>query len=247
MAKAYIGTSGWYYKEWGKVFFPEDLPKKQHLPYLAERFPTVELNASFYRLQPKHNYELWASETPAGFQFAIKVSRYLTHIKRLKDPEGGWKRLFEPTEALGAKRGPFLVQFPAFFKGTEDQIHRVDNFLVMARTSKRNLRFAFEFRSKDCFSKEMLEVLKQRRAALVFANSSKFPEAPKEVYADFVYYRLHGPREMFSSGYSDKELEKYAAEMKQHLKAGRDVYAYFNNDVGVHAPKNAATLLKLLG
>jgi uncharacterized protein YecE (DUF72 family) len=85
MAQAYVGTSGWYYKEWGKVFFPEDLPKSKHLPYLAERFPTVELNASFYRLQPRRNYELWQRETPKDFVFSIKASRYLTHIKRLME------------------------------------------------------------------------------------------------------------------------------------------------------------------
>jgi uncharacterized protein YecE (DUF72 family) len=147
---------------------------------------------------------------------------------------------------LGKKRGPFLLQFPAFFKGTEDQIRRIDDFLAMANKSKRGLRFAFEFRSKECFSSEMLQILKKHRAALVFANSSKFPEVPEESYADFVYYRLHGPREMFSSAYSDKELKGWADKMRNYLRQGKDVFVYFNNDVGVHAPDNAKTLLELL-
>lgn len=248
MANYYIGTSAWSQKEWGKKFFPPDVPEKDHLSYLAQHFNTVELNASFYRMQPESNFVKWHSETPADFQFAIKTSRYITHIKRLKDTNKAWKMLYDNSKPLKKKRGPFLVQFPSFYKGTPDQIKRTEAFLKYARKLDKKVRLTFEFRSKECFSDEMLAVLENYKAALVFADSSKYPHAPLDFApADFVYFRLHGPRKLFGSSYKDEELRVWAKPMKKFNKSGKDVYAYFNNDMHAYAPENAKLLQQLVG
>jgi uncharacterized protein YecE (DUF72 family) len=246
VARDYIGTSGWAYKEWGKKFFPKEVPQREQLGYLAKHFNTVELNASFYRIQPASNFEKWYKETPADFVFAVKVSRYITHIKKLTKFKEPWDRLFENTPPLKGKRGPFLVQFPPSFRGNEEQIGRIDDFLAYAKKSGRGLRFALEFRCKECFSDAMQAVVKKHKVALVFPNSSKYPEAPDWSYANFVYFRLHGPRKMFASSYKDDELKAWAARMRQYHQQGKDVYVYFNNDMHAHAPENAKLLQKFL-
>lgn len=244
MARVYIGTSGWVYKEWGKKFFPKDLSLTKHLSFLAEHFNSVEINASFYRLQPPHCYEKWRRSTPRDFRFAVKVSRFITHIKLMKAVRAPWKRFLKTTLSLKNKRGPYLCQFPWSFTGKEEEILRIERFLQAVKKNGR-LRLAFEFRHEGCFSKKMLETLERHRAALVFANPSKYPTAPLITPADFVYFRLHGPRRMFASGYSDEELRPWAKLIKKYLKQGKDAYVYFNNDM--HAPANAKVLQRMVG
>jgi len=244
-ARLFIGTSGWSHKEWGETFFPKDLPPSEHLSYLARHFNTVEVNFSFYRLPPEGHFEAWNAQTPKDFVFAVKVSRYITHIQRMKDVLKPWKLLVKNARPLGKKQGPFLFQFPSFFTGREDQVQRIEGFLKEAKKDG-TLRLAFEFRHQDCFSDKMLKVLKEHNAALVIANSSEFPTAPLESTADFVYFRLHGPRKMFDSSYSDRELKDQAKLMEKFLKEGKDVYVYFNNDRHAHATENAQLLQKIL-
>jgi uncharacterized protein YecE (DUF72 family) len=246
MPAVYIGTSGWAYKEWGKKFFPKDLPQTQHLTYLAGYFNTVELNASFYRLQPSSNYRRWKKVTPNDFQFSIKVSRFITHIKRMKAVRLPWKRFFKTTTPLKEKCGPFLLQFPSSFTGKEEEVDRLDKFFSAAKKDGK-IRFAVEFRHSHCFEPEMIEVIRRYKAALVFANSTKYPTAPLEATSDFIYIRLHGPRQMFASGYSEDDLKPWAKLMKKFFKEGKDVYVYFNNDQHTHAPANAKILQKLMG
>jgi uncharacterized protein YecE (DUF72 family) len=245
MARFYIGTSGWAYKDWGKKFFPKGLPVSEHLSYLADHFNTVEINASFYRLQPAKNYRRWREATPKDFIFSIKVSRYITHIKRMEAVVQPWKKFFKETLQLKQKQGPFLFQFPAFFTGRPDQVKRIDQFLRRTRKG-RKIPMAFEFRHANCFSKEMLKVLEKHKVALVFANSAKYPAAPSVSFTDFVYFRLHGPKRLFGSSYSQKELQTQARIMKKYQRQGKDVYAYFNNDMDANAPANAKLLQKLL-
>jgi uncharacterized protein YecE (DUF72 family) len=246
-AKVYIGTSGWVYKDWGKKFFPKGLPASEHLPYLATQFNTVEVNASFYRLQPKANYERWRRLTPQPFRFAVKVSRYITHIKRMKAVGAAWNKFRRAAVPLKAKQGPFLFQFPSSFTGKEEEVRRIDGFLIRLRKKEPRLRVAIEFRHARCFETPMLDVLKRHRVALVFPNSSKYPPAPWIAPADFVYFRLHGPKKLFSSSYDDTELKAQAKMMKKFRREGKDVYVYFNNDQNANAPENARTLQKLMG
>ena len=244
--RIYIGTSGWAYKEWGKKFFPKDLPPARQLGFLAEYFPSVEINASFYRLQSRKSYASWREATPASFRFAVKVSRFITHIKRMKSVRLAWKRFFRPTLELKSKRGPFLLQFPATFTGKPEEIARIDRFLQAARKDGR-FRFALEFRHENCFAEAMLDVIRRLRAALVFANSSKYPSAPFIAPANFVYFRLHGPAKLFASGYSEERLRDWAKLIKSYQAQNKDVFLYFNNDMHTNAAKNAILLMKLLG
>src|SRR5262245_19017259 len=119
MPKIYIGTSGWSHKEWAEFFFPKDLPPSDHLKYLAKHFNSVEINSTFYHLQPAAHFEKWRKAVPRDFCFAVKVSRFITHIKWMDDVEGPWKRLLENAGPLKSKQGPFLFQFPSLFTGTE--------------------------------------------------------------------------------------------------------------------------------
>src|SRR4030095_4400240 len=128
-ARIFIGTSGWSHKEWGESFFPKDLPPSEHLSYLAQHFNTVEINFSFYRLPPPGHFKKWSAETPKEFVFAVKVSRYITHIRQMMDVRESWRLLLKNAGSLGKKQGPFLFQFPSFFRGVEDQVARLDSFL----------------------------------------------------------------------------------------------------------------------
>src|SRR4030095_12222096 len=173
-ARLFIGTSGWSHKEWGETFFPKDLPPSGHLSYLAKHFNTVEINFSFYRTPPEGHFKNWNAETPNKLVFPVKVSRYITHILRMKDVFKSFQFLVKNARPLGKKQGPFLFQFPSFFTGREDEVLRIEEFLKEAK-NERPFRLAFEFRHKDCFSEHMVRILKEHGAALVIANSSKYP------------------------------------------------------------------------
>ncbi len=246
MPQVFIGTSGWAYKDWGKKFFPKELPQSEHLTHLAQRFNTVEVNATFYRLQPKSNFEGWYQKTPKDFVFAIKVSQYITHIKRMNGVRAAWLKFLKRSVPLKEKRGPFLFQFHSSFTGKEHHIQRLDRFFKLLRKDDADLRVAIEFRHPNCFSEPMLAIFKKYRLALVFANSEKYQPAPWISDADFVYFRLHGPEKMFSSSYSPKELKELSVVMKKYLREGKDVFVYFNNDQNANAPANAKLLQELM-
>jgi uncharacterized protein YecE (DUF72 family) len=245
MANVYIGTSGWNYRQWRGSFFPADLPTKRWLPFYASRFDSVEVNYTFYRLPSKETCEAWYRQTPEKFRFVVKASRYLTHIKRLRDARKSWDDFLERVLVLKEKLGPILFQFPSNFRSTEANLQSIDEFLEYAGRSASSY-IALEFRDRSCFGPEMLALLRSHRAALVISQSSKYPVPEVIATSDFVYLRFHGPREMFSSSYSDSELGQWANKMNAFLRAGHDVYAYFNNDSGGHAPRNAQVLIREL-
>jgi uncharacterized protein YecE (DUF72 family) len=245
MARAYIGTSGWNYRHWRGNFFPEDLTTKQWLSFYASNFDTVEVNYTFYRLPSKESCEAWYQQTPENFRFTVKASRYLTHIKRLRNAQQSWNDFLERVLVLKEKLGPILLQFPSNFRASEANLQSVDEFLKYAgRASSR--RLALEFRDRSCFEREMLEILRRHRAALVIPQSSRYPAPAVTATSDFVYFRFHGPQEMFASSYSDVALRDWAKEINAFLRTRRDVYAYFNNDAGGCAPHDAQVLLQKL-
>ena len=243
MARAYVGTSGWNYRQWRGSFFPETLPTKEWLSFYASRFDSVEVNYSFYRLPSKETCEGWYDQTPSRFRFAMKASRYITHIKRLRDSRESWDTFLECVLVLKQKLGPILLQFPANFRASEANLQAVDEFLENAAHSQR---LALEFRDSSCFGREMLALLRKHRAALVISHSSRYPVPESTATSDFVYFRFHGPKAMFASSYSDAELRDWARTMKAFMSKRHDVYAYFNNDSGGHAPRNAQVLLQEL-
>ena len=245
MARAYIGTSGWNYRQWRGSFFPEKLPTKQWLSYYASRFDSLEVNYSFYRLPSPNTCQTWYQQTPELFRFAMKASRYITHVKRLRDVHEPWNTFLERALILKQKLGPILLQFPSNFRASGENLEAVDEFLEYAtRASTRDL--ALEFRDRSCFGQEMLAVLRRHRAALVISHSSRYPVPEVEATAAFVYFRFHGPGKMFASSYSDAELQGSAKTIRAFLEKRRDVYAYFNNDSGGYAPRNAEGLLRHL-
>jgi len=249
--KLFIGTSGWVYGHWTGIFYPEDLPSKDKLKYFSQHFKTVEINYSFYHLPRPSTYQNWYNQTPEDFLFAVKASRFITHIKRLNEVKEAWETFIENALNLKEKLGPILFQFPPSFKATAENINRLENFLKSISVNQRldqrksaEIKYAFEFRHKSWCDKKIYDLLKKYNVAWVIADSPSYPKA-KVVTADFVYVRMHGSKVLFSSNYTKRELQDLAQKIKKYLKQGLDVYVYFNNDFHGYAIENAKELLKL--
>jgi uncharacterized protein YecE (DUF72 family) len=242
-----VGTSGWAY-DWTE-FYPRGLVKPDQLAFYATQFGSVEVNYTFYQLPTLTAYERWASDSPADFVFALKASRLITHVQRLSGVRGAWSAFLAHARALGGKLGPLLVQVPPSLQAEASRVHR---FLRMTHGLERELgleglRMAFEARHESWFERPVLTVLEKHGAALAFAHSTRFPYPVSEpLTSDFVYLRFHGPAEMCASPYGSAGLAPWAKKIEKWLRAGRDVYAYFNNDVDGHAPRDAAILIEMV-
>lgn len=248
--KLYIGTSGWIYSDWIGVFYPEDLPSRDKLKYFSKHFKTAEINYSFYHLPRPSTYQSWYNQTPADFIFAVKASRFITHVKRLKGVKAAWKTFLANALYLKEKLGPILFQFPPSFKATAENIAKLNAFLnyinnlAIKPFSNLNLTFAFEFRHQSWCDEKVYRLLREHKAAWVIADSPRYPKA-EVLTSDFIYVRMHGSVSLFSSKYTDKELKELAGKVKKWLKYG-NVYVYFNNYFQGFAVENAKTLLGLL-
>ncbi len=251
--KLYIGTSGYVYPHWEKgVFYPPNLPKTEQLRYCAQHFNTVELNYPFYRLPSVKSFSRWAESVPEGFVFSVKVSRYITHIKRLHNIKTAWNVFLKRALRLKEKLGPFLFQFPPSFRATEENIQRLENFLRYFHKTFHNkrtigalLKMAVEFRDETWRQEKIYKLLRECNAAWVVADSPDYPKA-EVVTADFVYIRMHGGKVLYGSNYLKKELRELAEIINRWLDKKLNVYVYFNNDAAGYAPKNAKKLLKLV-
>jgi uncharacterized protein YecE (DUF72 family) len=239
----YIGTSGWVYKDWQGIFYPGDLSPKDRLRYFSDHFKTTEINYSFYHLPKSKTYEDWYNQTPDNFIFAVKASRFITHVKRLKDVKSAWDNFLENALCLKEKLGPVLFQLPPSFRATRENINRLEDLL--GQIANEDLRFAFEFRHETWCDDELYRIIRKYNAAWVIADSPRYPRADV-VTADFVYIRMHGSEKLFSSKYTIEEIEGLADEIKVWYSKGFDVYTYFNNDFHGYAIENARELLKLL-
>ena len=245
MARLLIGTSGWTYSSWKGPFYPEDLPNQRFLEFYSAAFPTTEVNYSFYHLPKPETYAKWAAQVPDGFVFAVKASRFITHVKRLSDVEEAWATFVEKALALGSHFGPILLQFPPSLRCDRK---RLASFLRSAQnpaSKSRPLRLAFEFRHPSWFTMEVYGLLRQHHAALCIADSPRYPRR-NVVTADFVYLRFHGCTELFASKYTDTQLAKEAEAIGRYYHDGLDVYVYFNNDAKGHAVTNARTLRRMI-
>ncbi len=241
MPRAFIGCSGFSYQHWRGVFYPQGLAMGKWLGYYAEKFGTVELNVTFYRLPQEGAFKKWASETPQDFCIALKGSRFITHIRRLREPEEALQRLMERAGLLGRKLSVFLWQLPPGFKADPG---RLEGFLK-ALGPYRRYRHTFEFREASWISPRVEELLRQHNAAFCMADWPPFvDELP--LTADFVYIRRHGRGGSYSSCYSSEELKADARRIRGYLRKGKDVYIYFNNDAFGYAPQNALELKRLL-
>jgi uncharacterized protein YecE (DUF72 family) len=243
-ARVLVGCSGWNYAHWREgTFYPPRLPPSKWLTLYAERFDTVEVNATFYRLPRRAAVERWVAATPEHFTFAVKVSRYLTHVVRLRDTAEHLALLLERIEPLlrSAKLGPLLWQLPPTF-------HRDDERLARALAElPSELRHTIEFRHESWFADEVLDLLRRHGVALAIADGPKVRSFQRhEPTAEFTYVRLHSGARGRRGNYSPAELEEWAARIDAWSRNG-DVYVYFNNDWEGFAPANAATLRSVLG
>jgi len=236
MANLLIGTSGYSYNHWKDVFYPADLPSSRWLEFYAQQFDTVELNNPFYRLPSREAFQKWAEQVPDDFTFAVKFSRFLTHIKRLKDPEEPLDRFMSRADALGRKLGPVLFQLPPNFK---PDLGRLADLLMLRPP---NARWVLEFRNAEWFSDDVLDLLRENGAALCVQDST--PGCPTVATAPFAYVRFHGTP-THDGSYDRKLLRPWARRFEQWLSDGIDVYAYFNNDLMGYAVMNARELISM--
>lgn len=238
-----IGTSGWVYKEWAGNFYPKGWPKKDEFGYYVRHFPTVEINLTFYRLPTPKMVRGWRERSPDKFIFAVKGSRYLTHIRRLTDTGPGLRKYFNRIKPLGERTGPILWQLAPNFHKNETNWQRLDRFL--GKLPKR-YRHAVEFRHPSWMDEETMNLLRRHQAANVWISSLRMP-ADHAITGDFVYLRFHGLEGGAYHDYTDDELRPWAEQLVKAARNGIPCYVYFNNDLNTRAPLNAHALMKLVG
>lgn len=265
-----IGISGWRYEPWRGVFYPKDLPQRRELEFVSRHFPSVEINGSFYSLQRPEYYEQWHDAAPPGFVYAVKGSRYITHLLRLKGIEKPLANFYASgVLSLKEKLGPFLWQFPPQFAYKPERLEpffellprTAEEALAIARKrdsrmtgrsrlaidANRPLRHAVEVRHPSFVDESFLKLLRKHRIGLVVADTAgKWPKM-FDVTSDFVYVRLHGDIRIYTSGYSSRALAGWARRIRAWDEDGKDVYVYFDNDVKVRAPFDALNLMQALG
>lgn len=243
MRKAvHVGCSGWVYPHWRELFYPKEVPQRAWLSHYAEHFDTVEINNTFYRLPKPSAVEGWVEHSPPGFTFAVKVSRYLTHIKRLTMVEAGMKRFYEPLQALTEteKLGPLLWQFPPNFHLDLERLESSLDALPQGR-------HAFEFRHESWFTDEVYGLLGEHGVALVIGDeTTRWISTPHVRTTDWTYLRLHHGSRGRNGNYSASEIETWARRISQ-WRRDTDVYVYFNNDWEGYAIRNARLLKSKLG
>ncbi|RJL22592.1 DUF72 domain-containing protein [Bailinhaonella thermotolerans] len=232
-----VGTSGWQYADWRGTVYPRDVPQKRWLEHYAAEFPTVENNNAFYRLPSRETFEGWRDRTPEGFVMAVKASRFLTHVKRLKDPAEPVERLLSAAEGLGDRLGPVLLQLPPTFRIDLD---RLDDCLSRF---PRTVRVAVEPRHESWWTEELRHLLTERGAALCWSDRRNRLQAPLWRTAGWTYTRLHEGRAAPAPAYGRAALRTWADRV---AAAPGDAYVYFNNDPGGAAIANARTLTRLL-
>jgi uncharacterized protein YecE (DUF72 family) len=227
-----IGTSGWHYDHWKGPFYPRNLPARKMLPYYASHFRTLEINNSFYQLPKKETLEMWRKTAPGDFIFSMKASRYITHMKKLKDAPKTLPLFLETARVLEPKLGPLLFQLPPRWHVS---LQRLGDFL---NALPRGLRYAFEFRDPSWFQDQVYRALEEHGAAFcIYELEGRI--SPKEVTSDFVYVRLHGPGRAYQGQYDAKTLSSWAGEFFTWAGQGREIFCYFDNDQAGYAAQDA--------
>jgi len=233
-SRAFVGCSGWQYSHWRRRFYPEALPQNRWLEHYASQFDTVEVNNSFYRLPEASTFAGWKARVPSGFVFAVKASRFLTHMKKLKDPEEPVDRLIRRARALGRTLGPVLYQLPTRWRVD------VERLAVFLRALPRGRHHAIEFRDPSWYTDEVFGLLAHHRVALCLHDMAGSTTERIQL-GPFVYVRFHGP-EKYRGRYRQTVIDDWGRWLAAQLRGGRSVYAYFNNDVNAQAPRDALRL-----
>lgn len=236
-----IGTSGFVYKHWRGVYYPEKMPQKDWFGRYAEDFDTVELNNTFYRLPSDKTLEHWRKAAPTGFLFTFKASRYITHIKRLLDPQQTLAKFLAGVRLTGEHLGPLLFQLPPRWQADPE---RLDHFL---QALPRDLMSVIEFRDSSWYVKEIKKMLVRHGVNFCIHDHGAAP-SPTWVTGPAVYLRFHGPGEnAYQGSYPSAFLKEKAGEIRSWAREGKSVFAYFNNDWEGQAVRNALELKKHLG
>jgi len=239
----FVGTSGWSYDHWKGIFYPVTVKPPYYLEYYVTRFNCVELDSSFYHLPLKKTTTGWMERTPDTFMFCPKLSRYITHQKRLVDAEEPLKKYFEVFDVMKKRLGPVLIQLPPGLSFDKPLISR---FLDILKEEYNDYRFAIEARHKSWITDDCFKLFNQYQIAFVIADSGKRFPYYEAVTADFVYFRFHGHEKLYASDYSEQELQQYAEKILNWLKGTKEVWAFFNNDFYGFAVKNASRLKEIL-
>lgn len=238
--KIHIGTSGWHYEHWKGPFYPEHLPNDSLLKYYSSHFHTVEINNSFYRMPQEKTLREWVDTVPSGFIFAVKASRYITHMKKLKDAEKPLMSFLQTIDIMGEKLGPVLFQLPPRWNVNTV---RLDSFLRML---PKGYRYAFEFRDPSWFNDEVYDLLSEHDAAFCIYDLDG-RQSPKAVTTDLVYMRLHGPDGPYRGQYSTGLLTGWADAVSTWAAQKKTVYCYFDNDEAAYAAMDAGNLRDMTG
>ena len=269
MADVRVGISGWRYAPWRGVFYPAGLPQRRELEYVAQRLRTVEINGSFYSLQRPERYRAWADQTPDDFLFSVKGGRFVTHMKRLRGVETALANFFASgVLALGPRLGPILWQLPPTTTFEPDVLdaflallpHDTRAASALARRhdekltdrawlrvdANRPVRHAIEVRHASFMDPAFTALARRHGVAVVVADTAGRWPLLDEPTADVVYVRLHGDAELYTSGYDEPALDRWAARVRGWAQDGRDVLVYFDNDVKVRAPFDAMSLAERL-
>lgn len=241
--KIHIGTSGWSYKSWIGSYYPEKLKATDWLLFYANDFDVVEINASFYRLPKIETVENWTAKVPPQFNFCPKASRYLTHIKRLKEPEEPMERFFGIFEPMKKKMGPVLFQLPPNLKFDYDV---TEHFFKLLHKKYKAYDFALEVRHETWMDNSALDLMAKYDIAFVISQSGVGFPYSEMVTSKNIYVRFHGPEKLYASSYTDKMLKGFAKKFKAWMKEGHDIWVFFNNDWYTYAIHNAKTLKQMI-
>ncbi len=236
----HIGTSGWNYKHWMGPFYPKDTPQKKLLDHYRKHFKTVEVNNSFYQLPAKNTLIQWRKAVGENFVFSVKASRYITHMKKLKNPQKSLSKFLSVIRNLEGRLGPILFQLPPKWRINKE---RLEAFLAALPTRHS---YTFEFRDKSWFDEDVYELLSRYNSAFCIYDLEG-SQSPEVITSDFVYIRLHGPsRNAYEGSYCRKKLKTWAGKFDKWSKNSKEIYCYFDNDQNGYAPKNAYTLQNIV-
>lgn len=238
--RIHIGTSGWHYKHWRGTFYPEKLPPREYINYYLKYFQSVEINNSFYKLPSEATFRSWKESVPEDFVFAVKANRFITHMKKLKEPEQPIARFMQAVDFLEERLGPILFQLPPFWKLN---LERLQDFLL---TLPKAYRYALELRNASWYDERVYSLLEEHGIAFcIYELESHL--SPLLVTTDFVYVRLHGPGKKYQGSYSEEALQAWNFQIREWKAEGKDVYFYFDNDQLGYAAHNARRLQELVG
>jgi uncharacterized protein YecE (DUF72 family) len=241
--KIYIGTSGWHYKHWLGTWYPQGTKPAEQFAYYLQHFSSVEINNSFYKLPSVETFTAWRKAAPPGFLYAVKASRYTTHMRKLMDAPACFDKFMTNVAALKEKLGPILFQLPP---GWKINAERLEEFL-QALPKKKKYRYVFEFRNPTWYDARVYALLNEYDCAFCIYELAGHL-SPPEVTASFVYVRLHGPTEnKYQGSYDDRQLKSWAKRCQERAAEGKDVFVYFDNDQAGYAAFNAQRLNEILG